>query len=168
MLRRLYFVIPDKEQAARLVNDLELMGVDRRHMHALSRGDVDLSPLPSATPRQKRDAGWWLEWRLWNANLALFFVALIGFAAALYYGSTLWTVVTLAVMITTFAAGALFVLFVPDTHLDEFRGALAHREILLMVDVPKRRVAEVEEFVYRRHPEAMPGGSGWTIEGLGI
>ena len=37
-----------------------------------------------------------------------------------------------------------------------------------MVDVPKWRVAEVEEIVYRRHPEVTAGGTGWTIHALGI
>ncbi len=70
--------------------------------------------------------------------------------------------------ISCFVAGGLFALFVPDTHLDEFRGALAAHEILLLVDVPKARVAEIEEHVSGRHLEATPGGSGWTREGLGI
>jgi hypothetical protein len=69
-------------------------------------------------------------------------------------------------MTLTLVAGALFALHVPDTHLDEFRGALSHSEILLMVDVPRQRVAEIEEMVRRRHPEAIPGGIGWTIEAL--
>lgn len=71
-------------------------------------------------------------------------------------------------MALNLTAGALFGMRVPGTHLDEFRGALSHREVLLMVDVPKWRVAEVEEIVYRRHPGATPGGTGWTIHALGI
>lgn len=166
--RRLYFVVPDKEQALRLLNDLEQLGVSREHIHALARDGVDLAGLPPATPQQKMDAGGRLEQRLWKANLALFFLALLGLLVAFYHGSVAGAVVALAVMITTFAAGALFALFVPDAHLDEFRGALAHGELLLMVDVPKARVAEIEGHVYRHHPEVSPGGSGWTIEGLGI
>jgi len=57
---------------------------------------------------------------------------------------------------------------VPDTHLDEFRGALSHSEVLLMVDVPRQRVAEIEEIVRQQHPEATLGGAGWTIEALRI
>ncbi len=57
---------------------------------------------------------------------------------------------------------------IPDVHLDEFRGTLSHGEILLMVDVPKAKVFEVEETVERHHPEAVPGGTRWTIGRLGI
>jgi hypothetical protein len=53
---------------------------------------------------------------------------------------------------------------VAKTHLDEFHGALAHGEIVLMVDVPRQRVAQVEELVRQQYPEAMPGGAGWTID----
>lgn len=46
--------------------------------------------------------------------------------------------------------------------------ALSHDNALLMVDVPKARVAEIEALLGRRHPEAMAGGASWTIEALGI
>jgi hypothetical protein len=46
--------------------------------------------------------------------------------------------------------------------------ALSHDNALLMVDVPKARVAEVEALIERRHPEAVTGRASWTIEALGI
>ena len=49
-----------------------------------------------------------------------------------------------------------------------FIGSMILGAYLWTVDVPKWRVAEVEEIVYRRHPEATPGGTGWTIRALGI
>ncbi len=66
----------------------------RERIHALARDGMDLSGLPAATPRQRQDAGWKLEWTLWRANLALFFVALAGFVATLAAGATLWAVLT--------------------------------------------------------------------------
>jgi hypothetical protein len=53
-------------------------------------------------------------------------------------------------------------------HLTEFTDALAHGEILLMVDVSLHRVAEIENFVHRHHPEAAISGTSWTIDALGI
>lgn len=35
-----------------------------------------------------------------------------------------------------------------------------------MVDVPSGQVAEVEETVHRRHPEAIAGGVGWSVDAL--
>jgi hypothetical protein len=166
--RRLYFVIPDEPQAAQVVNDLETAGVGRQHMHAIAGRGATLTRLPPATERQRRDAGARLERLAWSGNLVLFFLGTVGLIASLAWSSLVGGALSVALMMLTLAAGALFALRVPDTHLDEFRGALSHGEVLLMVDVPKRRVAEIEELLYRRHPEATPGGVGWTIEALGI
>jgi hypothetical protein len=53
-------------------------------------------------------------------------------------------------------------------HLGEFRDALAHGEVLLMVDVPRGRVSEVEDRVHRHHPEATVGGVGWSADMLRV
>ena len=98
----------------------------------------------------------------------LFAVATAGLIVFLLQDSAAGAFLSIAVMILTFLAGFLFATRVPDTHLDEFRGVLAHPEVLLMADVPKQRVAEIEDLIHRRHPEATAGGAGWTIEALQI
>ncbi len=166
--RRLYFVIPDESQAVQVVADLSAGGVDRRHIHAITGKGIQLTQLPPANTRQLHDATWRIERASWTVNLALFFLALAGLVVSIAQGIPAGIVISIAVMALTFVAGAVFALRVPDTHLDEFRGVLSHDEILLLVDVPRARVAEVEEIVSRRHPEAVPGGTGWTIGALGI
>jgi hypothetical protein len=168
MSRRLYFLFPDEVHARRVVNEMQGLGVGEKHMHAIAREDIVLKTLPQATARQRRDTGWVLERTLWNGNLVLFALALLGLGTTLFLGLSAWSILALAVMITTFVAGALFTTRVPNVHLREFTDALAHGEVLLMVDVPRRRVAEIEDWVHRRHPEAAGGGVGWTIEALGI
>ena len=98
----------------------------------------------------------------------LFVLGAIGLIVSVLQGSLIGTVLSFAAMALTLTAGVLFATRVPDTHLDEFRGVLAHSEVLLLVDVPKQRVAEIEELISRRHPEATAGGAGWTIEALQI
>ncbi len=166
--RRLFFVIPDEPQAVRVVADLETAGVDRQHIHAIAGKGAVLTQLPEATERQRHDAVWQIERRVWAGNLVLFLLVLIGLIVSIIVGSLVGSVLSLAIMAITFIAGALFAMRVPDTHLDEFRGALSHSEVLLMVDVPRQRVAEIEELIYRRHPEATSGGTGWTIDALRI
>ncbi len=168
MLRRLFFVVPDPGLAVELVKEIEQMGVQRDHIHALARDGMDLSALPAATEAQRRDVVEKIEWNLWQVNLALFGCALFGFILALAGGHTAWAVITLAVMVLTCVLGTLFVFLVPDTHLNEFTAALAHGEVVLMVDVPKRRVLDIETWVDRHHPEAVCGGVGWTMEHFGI
>lgn len=167
-LRRLYFIVPDESQAAKIVGDLEVAGVDRRHIHALAGKGATLQTLPPASERQRHDAVWHLQRILWTGNLVLFAVATAGLIVSLLRDSAFGAFLSIAVMILTFVAGFLFATRVPDAHLDEFRGVLGHPEVLLLVDVPKQRVAEIEELISRRHPEATPGGTGWTIEALQI
>ena len=76
--------------------------------------------------------------------------------------------VVVAVMIASLVGGALFALRLPATHLDEFREALHHGELLLMVDVSRDCVEDVEELIRRRHPEAVAGGSAWTPDAFGV
>jgi hypothetical protein len=166
--RRLYFIIPDETQAAQVVHDLETAGVSVQHIHAVAGRGITLTRLPPATERHRKDAGSRLERLAWSGNLALFALAAVGLIASLAGSSLVGGTLSVVSMMVTLAAGSLFALRVPDTHLDEFRGALSHGDVLLMVDVPKRRVAEIEELINRRHHEATPGGVGWTIEALGI
>jgi hypothetical protein len=144
MKRRLYFLFPDVEKARRVVEDLTRAGIDQMHMHALAKEGVALPGLPGATSLQRADWGRRIERMLWGGNLTVF------------------------AMLATFAAGATFAPKVPNVHLEEFRDALAHGEVLLMVDVPRARVAEVEEQVHRHHPEATVGGVGWAADALRV
>lgn len=167
-LRRLYFVVPDESGAAKVVADLEAAGVNRRYIHALAGKGATLEKLPMASERQRRDTVWRLEQILWTGNLALFGVAAVGLFISLLLDAAFGAFLAIAIMLLSFLAGFLFATRVPDAHLDEFRGVLAHPEVLLMVDVPKRRVAEIEELISRRHPEVTAWGAGWTIEALQI
>ena len=167
MLRRLFFLVPDTGQAQRVVDALVERGVLKRRIHAIGKG-VELGSLPEATERQKKDTKFRLEWFIWNTNLVLFMAAMIVFIASLVIASVLWAALSLLVMLMTFIAGEQFAVKVPDVQLTEFTDALAHGEVLLMVDVPVYRVAEIEGYVHHHHPEAAIGGVSWTIDTLGI
>ena len=43
---------------------------------------------------------------------------------------------------------------VPNSQIDRFEQAINAGEILMMVDIPKERVAEIEELVQSHHPDA--------------
>ncbi len=167
MLRRLFFLFPDTGHARRVVDELIDQGIHRRHIHAIVRG-VDLNGLPEATQRQKADTTFRLEWFIWNTNLMLFFIALAIFIASLVMVNFLWTAISLFVMFITFIAGEQFAVRVPDVHLTEFTDALAHGEVLLMIDVPGYRVAEIADHIHHRHPEACVGGVSWTMDVFGV
>jgi hypothetical protein len=168
MLRRLYFLFPDEQSVQSVVDELKNVHVSKKNMHALACEGVQLGSLPVATRQQQLDQSLRIEQLFWNTNLAVFGIALLALLASLFWGFAGWSVVTLCIMAITFTAGAYFASSVPRSHLNEFREAIAHGEILLMVDVPTRRVAQIEDIVHRRHPEAIVGGAGWTIEALGV
>jgi len=167
LYRRLYFLFPTVAHARRVTDELIDAGVDSQHIHAVAREDVDLSSLPKTTVRQREDAAGRIESMGWNANLVLFALAAIAFLVSFFLGSLWLGMAGLVVMGATFIGGAWFAVRVPDVHLGE-REAMAHGEIVLMVDVSPTRVAAIEDLVHRRHPEANVGGVGWSIEGLGI
>lgn len=168
MKRRLYFLFPDTGQARAAVQDLMRLDVAPEHLHTLARADIDLGDLPVATDPQRHDALAQIEKGLWNGNLALFALAAIGLALAIVFGAIAWAALAVLVMAASVAGGAWFAMRLPHVHLDEFRAALRHGEILLMVDVTRNCIEEIEAMMQRRHPESVAGGSGWTPGLFGV
>ncbi len=168
MNRRLYFLIPDRTHALAVVEDLLANGIDIEHMHAIGDRRTRLDGLPSASPRQRRNSARRVEKILWNGNLVCFGIALIAtLITPIYTGLSWWLLLPIGIMAANFLAGLRFT-GIPNTHLGEFRDALAHGEILLIVDVPEARVAEVEHEIHHRHPEASVGGVGWGTQAMGL
>lgn len=168
MDRRLYFLIPDRQHALAVVDELVEHGIDREHIHTLADKRTRTDGLPVASKRQRNGTTQRVEKIGWNANLACFALALIALIVMpVLYGLSWWLLVPVAIMVTNFMIGLHFT-NVPNTHLGEFRDALAHGEILLLVDIPESRVAEVEQDIHHHHPEAAIGGVGWSAKALGL
>jgi hypothetical protein len=167
--RRLYFLLPDTEHARLVVRELEARGIQRKFMHAIAGRGGEVSDLPVASPMQRNDLGARIERYLWGGNLALFFMALIALVVlALLSLPWWWLLLPAGIMLVSFLTGLEFVMHTPNVHLAEFQSAMRHREILLMIDVPVGQVAEVETLVHRRHPEAIAGGVGWSVDALHV
>lgn len=169
MYRRLYFLLPDAEHAGEVARELEARGLARECIHVIAGKGATGAGLTVPLERPTADPAERFERWVWSGNLVLFFVAL---AALLIMAASqipaYWLLLPLAVMGLTFTGGMEFVKRVPDVHRCEFRDALRHRELLLTVDVPAARVAEIEAVVHRRHPEVVDGGVGWTSRLLHI
>lgn len=162
MNRRLYFLLPDTAHARSVIDELTDSGLQRKQMHAIAREPGALIGLPNATIRQRQDFGRLVEAILWDGNLVVFGLALGTLLSLLILsGLTPWLWLPALVMAGTFLGGLYFTR-IPDIHLNEFRDALAHGEILLMIDIPGARVAEIEDQVHKHHPEATIGGVGWS------
>ena len=167
MLRRLFFLFPDEIHAQRAVDELVKNKIPQHRINAISHG-VELKTLPQASDRQKNDTAFRVESFVWRMNLMLFIFGLIALVATLVAGQLLWSALSFCIMLISFIAAAQFSIKIPNVHLSEFTDALSHGEILLMIDVPKHRVAEIENFVHHRYPEAVVGGVSWSIDAFGI
>jgi hypothetical protein len=157
MRRRLYFMLPDVATARTILNELLVARIEARHIHFLSRRDTLPDDLPEATFLQKTDFVHALETG-----------GLVGFFAGAAVGLLIWlfppqgvvpepVILLIAALIGAFL-GAWFASLagsaVPNTALRAFQDGMEHGKVLLLVDVPFRRVDEIHELVASHHPEA--------------
>jgi len=168
MFRRLYFLLPNALLTQDVVDELRQSGISKQYINACSHEDMPMGRLPQAGKEKIENKAQWLENVLWNSNLILFFVAFSVFIFGIYSGEISLSVISFIIMMFTFGIGDYFALFIPRIHINEFEHAISHNEILLMVDVPEKNVAEIESFVHKRHPAVIEGGSSWAVEALGL
>lgn len=166
-MRRLYFLLPSAQSVQSLILDLSHLGVAEENIHTLCEHPKELENLPGATSKQQRDIAHRLEKKLWTLNLFLFFIMLSAFLYAIYRDAYFWSLIPLALMIATFTLGVVATT-VPDVSIDSFKEALSHGEILVMIDVEKKWVADIESFVHTTYPQAAVGGVSWSLPSLGI
>ena len=168
MLRRLYYLFPDVDQVKPVIGELVTLNVPKHRMHVMARKDIDIHSLPGASKRQRSGTMHHIVTLGWNINLLLFFIAMLALFIALFSMSWLVVAAAIVVMTATFVGGYLYVTHLPDIDLSAFNNALAHGEVLLMVDVPLREVVAIESYMHHRHFEAYDGGVSWTVDAFGL
>jgi len=164
-MKRIYFLIPNIEVAKKIVNELLLERVEERHMHVLAKRGTPMENLPEASHFQKSDFIPALEQGL---TLGGFTGLISGVVAMLYPGGPMLAGGTI---LATTLAGAVFGAFmssmvgssVGNRHIKQFADAIEKGEFLMMIDIPRRRVEEIEEIVHRNHPESRCEGTEPTI-----
>lgn len=166
MRRRLYFVLPDLKSAETIQRELLLARIDAGHIHFLARDGINLGQLSVANLLQRSDLIHGLGVGLIAGGLT---GMLSGLGIALYpeLGSLvgMGAVLLLAVfgaLVGAWASGMIAV-SIPNSRLKGFQRAIDAGRILLMVDVPYRRVAEIRRLIESHHPEAKVGGQDTHI-----
>jgi hypothetical protein len=164
--RRLYFLLPDVESARNMLNDMLLARIEERRIHFLANRGTLPSELPEASVLQKTDI-------VHGAQLGMVVGGLAGTLGGVLFvfyppgGASLqWVTVLIAALL-----GALFGAWVssmaasavPNSQLKRFGSELERGKVLMMVDVPMGRIAEIYELVRRRHPEAISSGFEPTL-----
>ena len=166
MRRRLYFVLPDLGSAIQTANDLLLARVEDRHMHFLAKRGMSLGQLHEADFFQKSDLRH-------SMQVGFILGGCLGFLVGIYIYLTppeganlqLVTILIATVVGALFGAWASSMIGIstPNTALKRFEAEIGEGRVLLMVDVPKDRVGEIQELVHRSHPEASDHGLEPTI-----
>jgi len=158
MRRRIYWLLPDLASARRTMDDLLLARIAEQHLHFVGREDVDLSDLHAANVLQTSDV-------IRSAQLGLVIGgtvgAVVGVLAAIFFPivgeSPQWGIAAvLAVLGGGFGAwsSSMIGISTPSSRLKRFEPAIEQGQILLMVDVPRSRVEEIEARLQSLHPEA--------------
>jgi len=161
MRRRLYFVLPDLRSAETIEKELLLAKIDDPHIHFLAKDGINMGRLHVANLLQRSDllhgAGiGMIAGGITGAiaGMALSFYPQLGDAIGM--GGILVLAVVCA-MIGSWVSGMIAV-SIPNTRLKRFQPAIDRGEILLMADVPVRRVKEITNLIMSHHPEAQPKG----------
>ena len=161
MRRRLYVICPDLQAAQQTMNDLLLARIDERHIHVLATRDAPMEGLHEANVLQKTDL-------VHGAELGL----VVGGAGGIILGVILVLMppsglqLQLVTVVVTALGGVVFGTWassmvaasVPNTKLLAFAKDIEEGKYLMMVDVPFRRVEEIQALLRKRHPEDKDGG----------
>jgi hypothetical protein len=156
-MRRLYFLVPDIEDTRKIVNELLLARVDERHIHVMAKEGTPMEDLPEAHLAQKSDLVPALERGLAFGGITGVVVGLVAITvppAGVVLGGGAILASTLAGAGIGAWISTMIGVDVPNTRLTMFEEAIQNGEFLMMVDVAKDRVEEIDELVKRSHPEA--------------
>ena len=161
-MRRLYFMLPDLSTTNTVVNELLLKRIDEHHMHIIAKEGTPLGDLPEAGLLQKSDFIPAVE-----RGVAVGGVTglLAGIAAITFPPAGL--ILGGGAVLATSLAGAGFGAWmsgmigvdVHNTQITQFEDGIQRGEILMMVDVPKTKVEEIEKLVHSHYPQAQMGGT---------
>jgi hypothetical protein len=164
--RRLYFLLPDVDSAREMLNEMLLARIEEGRIHFLGKRDALPAGLPEATVLQKTDV-------LHGARLGMVIGGVAGTLGGLLVvlfppgGASLElvTVLIAALLGALFGAWAssMVASAVPNSQLTRFAPDLERGKVLMMVDVPMRRIPDILELVRRRHPEATSSGFEPTV-----
>lgn len=156
MKRRLYFMVPDVTAAKAIFDELLLARIEAKHIHVLAKKGVPLEGLNEASILQKTDFVHGAEIGLMTGGGMgiLVGVAMLFFPPA---GASLQLATILLTALVGAALGAwvssMVASSIPNSRLKTFEAGIEAGRILMMVDVPFRRVDEIRKLIATRHPE---------------
>lgn len=154
MRHRLYYLLPDIESARRTRDDMLLNLIEIRHIHFMTGGAPLPPDLPEANILQKTDV-------VRGAEAGMLVGAGLGVVLGAFLVSYFDIVSKPAMVIAATLAGLLFggwaasmaAAALPNSRLASFYPELEKGKLLMILDVPARRVEQIEKVLAERHPE---------------
>ncbi len=154
-MRRLHFLVPDIGTTKKIVDELLLARVEVRNIHVLARRGTPLDDLPEATFLQKTDFVPALERGLVLGGITGAAAGRV--ALALPAGPLLGPGAVLAIALLGAGFGAWAASMIGASagsrRLKAYEQAIDRGRLLVMVDVAKGRVAEIEALIRKHHAE---------------
>lgn len=155
-------MLPDLDTTKIVVDELLLKRIDEHHIHVVAKEGTPMGDLPEANLLQKSDFIPAMERGLAVGGIT---GILAGIAAVTFPPAGL--ILGGGAILGTSLAGAgigawisgMIGMDVPNSQIEKFEGAIEKGEVLMMVDIPKERVDEIEALVQQHHPEADVGGT---------
>ena len=163
-MRRLYCLLPDLDTTKKIVDELLLARIEDRRIHIVAKEGVSLGDLPEASIPS--DVGPAIEQglALGGATGVLAGLVAITFPPA---GMVLGGGAVLALTVMGAGMGAFYSAMLgldrEDRRIQKFDDAIQRGEFLMLVDVPKKRVHEIEDLIKNHHPDADIEGTEPTI-----
>lgn len=161
MRRRLYYVLPDISSARAMLDELLLARIEERHIRFLAREGSLPGDMPGCSFVLKTDL-------VHGAQLGAVIGGVVGLVAGIVlalmppYGLVMQTGAILLLAL----GGALFGAWasgmngcaIPNKKLEQYADRVERGQVLMIVDVPVRRVREIEDMIAGRHPDFSFGG----------
>ena len=155
-MRRIYFVVPGVALARRIVGELLLARIEERHIHIVAREDTPLEDLPEAGVAQRSDLVPALERGVAAGGLSGLLAGTLAVtfppAGLTLGGGALLGLTTFGAGFGTWRAGMVGAAL-PSSRLQKFESAIETGQLLMMVDVARARIDEIESLVRSHHPE---------------
>lgn len=162
-MRRLYYLFPDVAHSQTVVDELLVKRIEIQHMHVVAKDGTDLKNLPEANLMQTTD----LRHSLFLGLIAGIFLG-VGISAAFHtfldlaYGGITIVMLLIGAILGVWGA-SMIGMTTPNSELKKFEQEVEDGKILLILDIPKPRVDEIEALIEKLHPEASFSGVEPTV-----
>lgn len=155
-MRRIYFLVPDITITKMVVDSLLLARIEERHMHVIAKHGTPMQDLPEANLFQKSDFIPAVERGLAIGGSTGILAGLVAITlpatGPMIAGGVLLMAALSGAGIGAWAGGMIGV-SADSTRIKQFEEAIEAGQILLLVDVPKNRVDEIEKCVKQHLPQ---------------